>query len=57
MDVQPKSLQQLPEAIMSIWTKTAASHKELRQVSRQKGCSTQHLRGAPNKVDGECMVA
>ncbi len=66
MDVQPTNLQQLCDAIMSIWTWSLKSrrnvsntllnlyHEELRQFWRQKGVQPDTSK-VPNKVASECV--
>ncbi len=60
MDVQPTNLQQLCDAIMTIWPKYLRNvyntllnlcHEEIRQFWRQKGVQ----QGVPNKVASECI--
>ncbi len=64
MDVQPTNLQQLRDAIMSIWTKISeecfqhlveSMPRRIKAVLKGKGCPTRYLQGVPNKVDSECI--
>ncbi len=63
---QPTNLQQLRDAIMSIWTKISeecfqhlveSMPWKIKAVLRAKGGPTQYLQGVPNKVVGECTFA
>ncbi len=64
MDVQPKNLQQLCDAIMSIWTKVSeecfqnlveSMLRSIKAVLEAKGGPTRYLQGVPNKVASECV--
>ncbi len=64
MDVQPTNLQQLRDAIMSIWTKVSeecfqhlveSMSRRIKEVLKAKGGPTQYLQGVPNKVASECI--
>ncbi len=60
MDVQPTNLQQLRDAIMSIWTKISEEHlvesmpQRIKATLKAKGGPTQYKQGVPNKVASEC---
>ena len=60
-DVQPTNLQQLPDAIMSVYTKISEecfqqlvefASQKIKPVLMAKGSPTQQ--GIPNKVESEC---
>ncbi len=64
MDVQPTNLQQLCDAIMSIWTKFSeecfqylveSMPRIIKAVLKAKEGPTQYLQGVPNKVASECI--
>ncbi len=64
MDVQPTNLQQLCDAIMSIWTKISEECFQhlvksvpwrIKAVLKAKGGPTQYQQGVPNKVANECV--
>ncbi len=64
MDVQPTNLQQLCDAIMSIWTKISeecfqhlveSMPRRIKAVLKAKGGLTRYLQGVPNKVASECV--
>ncbi len=66
MDVQPTNLQQLRDAIMSIWTKISeecfqhiveSMPRRIWAVMRTKGGPTRYKQGVPNKVDSECIYS
>ncbi len=63
MDVLPTNLQQLRDAIMSIWTKISeecfqhlveSMPQRIKAVLKAKGGPTR-LQGVPNKVASECI--
>ncbi len=65
MDVQPTNLQQLRDAIMSIWTKISeqcfqhlveSMPRRIKAVLKAaKWGPTRYLQGVPNKVASECV--
>ncbi len=64
MDVQPTNLQQLCDAIMSIWTKISEEYfqhlvesmpRRIKEVLKAKGGPTQYWQGVHNKVASECI--
>ncbi len=64
MDVQPTNLQQLRDAIMSIWTKifeecirhlVESMPRRIKAVRKAKWGPTLYLQGVPNKVASECV--
>ncbi len=64
INVQPTNLQQLRDAIMSIWTKISEEYfqhlvesmqQRNKAVLKAKGGPTRYKQGVPNKVDSECM--
>ncbi len=64
MDVQPTNLQQLCDAIMSIWTKISEEYfqhlvesmpQKLKAVLKAKGGSNLVWQGVHNKVASECI--
>ncbi len=64
MDVQPTNLQQLRDAIMSIWTRISEESfqhlvesmpRRIKAVLKAKGGPTRYLQGVPNKVASECV--
>ncbi len=64
MDVQSTNLQQLCDAIMSIWTKISEEFfqnlvesmpQRNKAVLKAKGGLTRYYQGVPNKVASECM--
>ncbi len=66
MDVQPKNLQQLCDAIMSIWTKifeecfqhlVESMPQRIKAVLKAKRGPNWYLQGVPNKVASECICA
>ncbi len=59
VDVQPTNLQQLRDAIMSIWTKISEEYfqqlvesmpRRIKAVLKSKGGTTRYKQGVPNKV-------
>ncbi len=63
MDVQPTNLQQLRDAIMTIWTKISeecfqhlveSMPRRIKAVLKTKWGPTRYLQGVPNKVASEC---
>ncbi len=63
MDVQPKNLQKLRDAIMSIWTKILLKNLQhlvesmpriIKAVLNEKVGPTRYKQGVPNKVASEC---
>ncbi len=65
MDVQPTNLQQLRDAIMSIWTKISeecfqhlveSMPRRFKTVLKAKGGPTQYKQGLSNKVASECIL-
>ncbi len=64
MDVQLTNLQQLCDAIMSIWTKISeecfqhlveSMPRRIKAVLKAKGGPTRYQQGVPNKVASECI--
>ncbi len=64
MDVQPTNLQQLCDAIMSIWTKISeecfqhlveSMPQRIKAVLKAKAGPTGYKQGVPNKVASECI--
>ncbi len=64
MDVQPTNLQQLRDAIMSIWTKISVEcfqhlvesmPRRIKAVLKAKDHPTWYWQGVPNKVASECV--
>ncbi len=64
MDVQPPNLQQLRDAIMSIWTKISEEYfqylvetmpQRIKAVLKANGGPTRYGQGVPNKVANECI--
>ncbi len=64
MDVQPTNLQQLRDAIISIWTKISeecfqhlveSMPRKIKAVLKAKGGPTRYQQGVPNKVASECV--
>ncbi len=64
MDVQPTNLQELRDAIMSIWTKISeecfqhlvkSMTQRIKAVLKPKGGPTRYKQGVPNKVASECI--
>ncbi len=64
MDVQPTNLQQLRDAIMSIWTKISeecfqhlveSMPRRIKAVLKEKVGPTRYKQGVPNKVVSECV--
>ncbi len=64
MDVQPTNLQQLRDAIMSIWTKISVECFQhlvesmpqwIKAVLKAKAGPTRYLQGVPNKMASECI--
>ncbi len=64
IDVQPTNLQQLRDAIMSIWTKISeecfqylveSMPRRFKAVLKAKGGPIPYLQGVPNKVASECI--
>lgn len=64
IDVQPTNLQQLHDAIMSIWTKISeecfqhlveSMPRRIKAVLKAKGGTNFYWQGVPNKVAGECI--
>ena len=61
MDVQPTNLQQMRDAIMSIWTKISeecllveSMPRRIKAILKSKGGPTRYYQGVPNKVASEC---
>ncbi len=66
MDVQPTNLQQLCDAIMSIWTKISEEYFQhlvesmpriTKAVLKAKRGLTRYKQGVPNKVASECTLS
>ncbi len=64
MDEQLTNLQQLRDAIMSIWTKISEEYfqhlvesmpRRIKTVLKAKGGPTRYEQGVPNKVASECV--
>ncbi len=64
--MQPTNLQELCDAIRSIWTKISeecfqhlveSMRQRIKAVLKTKGGPTRYLQGAPNKVVSECTIA
>ncbi len=65
MDVQPTNLQQLRDAIMSIWTKSSeecfqhlveSTPRRIKEVLKTKVGPTRYQQGVHNKVASECIL-
>ncbi len=65
MDVQPTNLQQLCDAIMSIWSKISeecfqhlveSMPQRIKAVLKAKAGPTRYKQGVPNKVASECIL-
>ncbi len=65
MDVQPTNLQQLCDAIMSIWTKISeecfqhlveSMPRRIKAVLKANGGPTRYLQGVPTIVASECII-
>ncbi len=65
MDVQTTNLQQLCDAIMTIWTKISeeclqhlveSMHQRFKAVLKEKGGPPRYQQGVPNKIASDCNI-
>ena len=65
MTVQPTTLLQPCDAVMSIWTKDSERYfqdlvesvlQRIKEFLKAEGAPTRHLEGLPNKVARECIL-